>query len=82
VLNTEAVQVFNYPERHFPYTIPLNPPICEALLTPFRLNGVVIGTTWIIAHDENRKFDQEDLRRMETLLRFTAVSYETALNRH
>jgi len=81
VLNTGAVQVFNYPERHFPYTIPLNPPICEALLTPFRLNGVVIGTTWIIAHDENRKFDQEDLRRMETLLRFTAISYETALKR-
>ena len=81
VLNTGAVQVFNYPERHFPYTIPLKPPICEALLTPFRLSGVVIGTAWIIAHDENRKFDQEDLRRMETLLRFTAVSYETALKR-
>jgi hypothetical protein len=27
VVNTEAVQVL-YPERHFPYTIALNPPIC------------------------------------------------------
>jgi hypothetical protein len=81
VLNTEAVQIFKYPERHFPYTIPLNPPICEALLTPFSLNGTVIGTAWIIAHDENRKFDHEDLRRMQSLLQFTALSYETAIKR-
>ena len=82
VLNTEAVQAFKYPERHFPYTIPPNPPICEALLTPFNLNGTVIGTAWVISHAEARKFDQEDLRRMENLLRFTAVSYEIALKRH
>ena len=82
VLNTQAVQVFKYPERHFPYTIPLNPPICEALLTPFNLNRTVIGTAWVISHAEERKFDQEDLHRMENLLRFTAVSYEIALKRH
>jgi hypothetical protein len=79
VLNTEAVQVFIYPERHFPYTIPLNPPICEALLSPFPFNGKVIGTVWVIAHDENRKFDQEDLRRMQSLLRLTVVSYGSRL---
>jgi hypothetical protein len=82
VLNTEAVQLFKYPERHFPYSIPLEPPICEALLTPFRLNGNVIGTAWVIAHDENRQFDEEGLRRMENLLRLTAVSYDIALKRH
>ena len=82
VLNTEAVQLFKYPERHFPYSIPLEPPICEALLTPFRLNGNVIGRAWVIAHDENRQFDEEDLRRMENLLRLTAVSYDIALKRH
>ncbi len=81
VVNTKAVQVFKYPDRHFPYTIPLNPPICEALLTPFNLNGTVIGTAWVISHAEERKFDQEDLRRMENLLRFTAVYYEIALKR-
>ena len=81
VLNTEAVQLFNYPERHFPYSIPLHPPICEALLTPLRLNGTVIGTAWIISHDEKRRFDQDDLRRLQNLLRFTSVSYDIASNK-
>jgi hypothetical protein len=78
VLNTEAVQLFKYPERHFPYSIPLNPPICEALLTPFRLCEQVIGTVWLIAHDEIRKFDQEDLRRMEAFLHLMTVAYENS----
>ena len=82
ILNTKAEQLFKHPDRHFPYSIPLNPPICEALLTPFRINGDVIGTAWVIAHDEDRKFDREDLRRMKTLLRFTAISYEIPFKRH
>jgi hypothetical protein len=81
VLDQEAMQLFKYPERYFLYSIPLKPPICEALLTPFRLNGNVIGTAWLISHKESRRFDNEDLRRMQNLLRFTAVSYEIALNR-
>ena len=81
VLNQEAVQLFKYPERYFPYSIPLNPPICEALLTPFRVNGNVIGTAWLISHEESRTFDKEDLRRMQNLLLFTAVTYDIALNR-
>jgi hypothetical protein len=80
VLNTQVVQLFTYPERHFPYTIPLNPPICEALLVPFRLRGNPIGTAWIIAHDESRKFDTEDLRRLESLLQLTAAAYSSALD--
>ena len=81
VLNQEAVQLFKYPERYFQYSIPLNPPICEALLTPFSVNGNVIGTAWLISHEESRRFDKEDLRRMQNLLLFTAVSYDIALNR-
>jgi hypothetical protein len=75
VLNTQAVQLFTYPEHHFRYTIPLNPPICEALLAPFRLRGKTVGTAWVIAHTETRKFDSEDLRRLENLLRLTSASY-------
>jgi hypothetical protein len=82
VLDTRAVQLFTYPERHFAYAIPLNPPICEALLTPFSIKKIVIGTAWIIAHDEGRKFDREDLRRMEALLSLTTASYDFALLSH
>ena len=81
VLNTEAVQLFQYPERHFPYSIPLNPPICEALLTPFPLHDQIIGTVWLIAHDESRKFDKEDLRRMQAFLQLTTILYETGIKR-
>ena len=80
VVNQEAVQLFKYPERFFPYSIPLNPPICEALLTPFHLNGNVIGTAWLISHQESRRFDNEDLRRMQNFLWLTAVAYDLALN--
>jgi hypothetical protein len=82
VLDTRAVQLFNYPERHFPYTIPLNPPICEALLAPFRIKRKVIGTAWMIAHDESRRFDAEDLRRLEGLLSLTTTSYDLAALGH
>jgi hypothetical protein len=79
VLDTRTVQLFNYPERHFAYSIPLNPPICEALLTPFRIKKNLIGTAWIISHDEARKFDREDLRRMEGLLLLMTTSYDLSL---
>ena len=80
ILHTKGAQLFKYPDRHFPYSIPLSPPICEALLTPFQINGEdVIGTTWVIAHEQNRKFDYEDLRRMQTFARFTSISYDLAV---
>jgi hypothetical protein len=79
VLSTQAVQLFTYPEHHFRYSIPLNPPICEALLAPFHLKEKAVGTAWVIAHTETRKFDNEDLRRLENLLRLTSASYSAAL---
>jgi hypothetical protein len=79
VLNTEAVQMFANPERHFRYTVPLNPPIYEALLVPFRTQDMIKGTGWIIAHDESRKFDNEDLRRLDHFVAFTSDCYTAVL---
>ncbi len=75
VLDRNAVQLFTHPERYYPYLIPVSPPIAEALLTPFYVGGKAFGTVWVIAHDEARHFDAEDLRLIESLGRFAAAAW-------
>lgn len=75
VLDRNAMQLFTHPERYFPYLVPISPPIAEALLTPFYVGGIAVGTVWVIAHDTLRKFDAEDLRLIESLGQFAAASY-------
>ncbi len=47
-------------------------PFVEALLLPWEVKGGPVGTLWIVAHDEYRKFDREDVRLMGCLAAFTA----------
>lgn len=75
VVDRDAVQLFTRPERYYPYLVPVSPPIAEALLTPFHVEGKPIGTVWVIAHDTTRKFDAEDLRLIESLGRFAAAAH-------
>jgi signal transduction histidine kinase len=75
VLDRNGGQLFTHPERYYPYLIPISPPIEEALLTPFYVEGQAIGTVWVIAHDRARKFDAEDMRLIESLSRLAAAAY-------
>ena len=75
VLDRNAMQLFTHPEWYYPYLVPISPPIAEALLAPFYVQGKAVGTVWIVAHDEARKFDAEDLRLIESLGRFAAAAY-------
>jgi signal transduction histidine kinase/CheY-like chemotaxis protein len=52
------------------------PPIVEALLIPFHVGHEPIGTVWIVAHDEARKFDQEDERIIKTLAHFASAAWQ------
>jgi hypothetical protein len=47
-------------------------PFVEALLLPWEVKGGPVGTLWIVAHDDQRKFDREDVRLMGCLAAFTA----------
>ena len=67
VLDRNAVQLFTRPERYFPYLASVSPPIAEALLAPFYVEGKAVGTVWVIAHDPARRFDAEDMRLIEGL---------------
>ena len=51
------------------------PPVVEALLIPFHVAQVPIGTVWVVAHDESPKFDQEDERLIKTLAQFASAWY-------
>ena len=75
VLDRNAAQLFTHPERYYPYLTPASPPIEEALLTPFYVEGEAVGTVWVVAHDTARRFDTEDLRLIESLGRLAAAAY-------
>src|SRR5262249_10528065 len=55
---------------------PATPLAEEGLLVPFYVNGKAVGTIWVIAHNDRRKFDAEDLRLLESLGRFASAAYQ------
>ena len=68
-------QLMYMAERVFP-ALTAQPPIVEALLIPFHVGSIPIGTVWIVAHDESRKFDREDERIVKTLAEFASASWQ------
>ena len=70
-----TTQLMYRPERAFP-VLKSEPPIIEALLIPFHVGHKPIGTVWIVAHDERRKFDREDERIVKTLAQFASASWQ------
>jgi len=71
-LNLGSPQLFSYPARYFEDFEDVNPPIVETLVFPLPIGDEVQGTLWIVSHDENVKFDSEDVRRMTVLAEFTS----------
>jgi PAS domain S-box-containing protein len=80
VLDQNAPLICKRPEQDFPYWNEVKPVLDEGLLIPFYANGEAIGTIWVIAHDESRRFDREDLRLMMSLGAFTGAAYQTWLS--
>ena len=76
VVDTNAVQLFKRPGRYYPYLDGVTPPIVEALLQPFSVNGRPNGTIWVLAHDEERRFDAEDARALAGLASFASNAFQ------
>ena len=74
-IDRNATQLMYMAERAFP-ALKSEPPIVEALLIPFHVGHNPIGTVWVVAHDERRKFDQEDARIIKTLAQFASASWQ------
>lgn len=79
VLDSSASLLMSHPELHFEFPAPVDPPIVEVLLTPFFDDGAPVGTIWIIAHDDQRKFDDADLYAITELGRFASQAYSLLL---
>jgi PAS domain S-box-containing protein len=76
VLDRNTALLFSHPERDFDYFAPVTPLVEEALLMPFYVDGIAVGTIWIVAHHESHRFDLEDLRLMTNLGTFAASVYQ------
>ena len=77
VLDSDGPLLFSHPERRYPCFSETSPAADEALLVPFYHNGVAIGTIWAIAHNDQRRFDAEDLRLMQSIGRFAAAAFQS-----
>ena len=74
-IDRNATQLMYMAERVFP-ALKSEPPVVEALLIPFHVGHKPIGTVWVVAHNERRKFDQEDERIIKTLAQFASASWQ------
>ena len=76
VLDRNAPLLFQHIARRYTYFQEVTPPVEEALLVPFYVDGSAVGTIWAVAHDDCRKFDAEDLRLMTGLGKFASSAYQ------
>lgn len=77
-LSQGSPQLYSHPERHFSCLEAADPPIVEGLVIPLRLEGQALGTIWIASHDEQRQFNNEDVRIMTSLADFTAMALQSS----
>src|SRR5690348_2354327 len=78
VLDLNRPLLFSHWEKRYPYLASATPLAEEGLLVPFYVAGKAVGTIWVIAHDDERKFDAEDLRILESLGRFARSEEHTS----
>jgi PAS domain S-box-containing protein len=81
VLDLNRPLLFKHVERRYTYFSPVQPAVEEALLVPFYVGGVAVGTVWAVIHDDSRQFDAEDKRQLETLAQFASAAYQTVVSR-
>ncbi|WP_437729825.1 ATP-binding protein [Sorangium sp. So ce1335] len=74
VVDRNAAVLFSRPANHFGANTCFDPPVIEALTVPFHDNDTPIGTVWVLAHTDARKFDAEDARLISSLSRFAATA--------
>ena len=74
-IDHNVTQVMRFPDRCFPALL-AEPRFVEAVLIPFHSQGRPVGTVWIVAHDEKRKFDASDERIVTLLSRFAAAGWQ------
>src|SRR5450432_1755580 len=73
-LDRKSPQLFAYPGRRFQYLNGLDFTMVEALVVPVYVGDKMPGTIWVVSHDEELKFDSEDVRIMAGLAEFAGCA--------
>jgi signal transduction histidine kinase len=80
VLERRQPLLMKEPVRFYSYVSQLHAPPHRVLLVPFGLEDDLIGTVWVVAHDDSKLFTAEDLRIVQSLAAFaSAVSATVGL---
>lgn len=79
VMTQSRVQLLRYPQQHYT-ALPPDPPIVEALLAPFAVDDQPVGTLWVVAHSEDRHFDEECARLLSRLTAFAGIAQRLHLS--
>ena len=79
VLDRNHALLMFRPQRHFPFPVEILPEVEEVLLIPFHVAGQPVGTIWVVAHDESRKFDAEDERLLNSLAKFASLAQQVSV---
>lgn len=84
VLDCNQPLMFGPLETRYTYFVSVTPPVSEALLVPFYMEGRAVGTVWAVTHlpDPPRAFDLEDLRLLTSLSGFASAAYQATRHRH
>jgi signal transduction histidine kinase/ActR/RegA family two-component response regulator len=82
VLDRAAPLLLAYPERHFTGLLdaPVTPTV-EMLIVPLAVTDEIVGTIYVAAHDDSRRFDREDLRMLTNLSEYASVLYQSVKRR-
>jgi len=76
VLETDTTLLMVDPGTVYKTAAQVEPPIREALLVPFHVDGRVVGTVWVISQS-SKTFDAEDARLVTNISELAALAYQT-----
>lgn len=75
VREQKAPQLLYKSARYFEWMQAIDIPVTESLIVPlYRGKDEIIGTMWVVSHDERRHFDGEDLRILSILSNHAAAA--------
>lgn len=78
VMERDQLLLLSESERAFPALLEVQPRIHEHLLAPFHIDGRPAGALWAIRHDPAGRFDREDARLLQSLVRFASAAHRMA----
>lgn len=71
-----CVQLMRDPGRYYEEAENVGMPLKELLLVPFKRQGKMVGTVWVISHEEDGHFTTENVRILTSLSLFATAALD------